>query len=219
MTVWSVWRSALRLRRRARRVVDPPAPRRPTSGGSGSVAGSPSRAAATRGPAVEIDEVASPAPGSRCRSPQRHRRVVEATPRGRDDSSSVPICWVMKPTSRSRSIGMIGFCTAPSRASATSRTGGLERGRELPRHHGARPDARARGGPAATASERAVNWERVSPRPWSSTRTARRAAHSRPLDERPVGPLRHAPTTPPGVLGARRAQQLHGPGRPGRDGS
>ena len=44
----------------------------------------------------------------------RHRSVVIIT--------SVPTWRVMKPTSRSRRIGMSGFCTAPSRASATITT-------------------------------------------------------------------------------------------------
>ena len=44
----------------------------------------------------------------------RQRSVVIIT--------SVPTWLVMKPTSRSRRIGMSGFCTAPSRASATITT-------------------------------------------------------------------------------------------------
>ena len=40
----------------------------------------------------------------------------------------------MNPTSRSRQIGSIGTCTAPTRASAPTSTSGLEPRRQLPRH-------------------------------------------------------------------------------------
>jgi hypothetical protein len=86
--------------------------------------------------------------------------------------NSVASCPVMKPTSCSRSIGMIGFCTAPSRASAAMTTVvssvvGSCQDTTVPA-----PIPRSANA-AAVAHAASWSWRVVRLRPWSSARIGR----------------------------------------------
>ena len=107
------------------------------------------------------------ADNARARPPWSNPRQNSGTTRNSVDS------WpVMKPTSCSRSIGMIGFCTAPSRASAAMTTMvssvvGSCQDTTVPAPIPLLANA------AAVAHAASWNWRAVRLRPWSSASSRR----------------------------------------------
>ena len=207
----------------ARRVVDPTGP---------SIDGAGDRVELLGSAVGKLSPIGDPRVPSSCRSISITSKPPEVAssramaPCGKPRhssgtmSSSVPTCWVMNDTSRSRRIGINGFWTAPIRDSATRSTDGFNRRWQLPGDHrvGSDPPTRERSG---GSFRRVAELDSVS-----TTGRDRRTPRARPVVPWPLerrAPRTSAaastPSSSPIAAEAERPRGVHDDQRPATSGS